>query len=446
MAVIHPGCSEHLLSELDIFRPPPVQLSIDSSRFHVVHPVASLDHNSPITFKVVNSLDYLDLSESFLILKLNIVQGNNDRIADPAPNAIPERAKVFPVNSIGTSLFKNVEVFLNSKLVSSSENLYPYRAYLENLLSYSDSVQERNLTASLWAKDTAGHFNSTVVDPEDDVVNLGAREKWLKSRYSRSFEVVTRIHTELFNCPRLLMNNIELTIRLTRADSSFCLMSAEHTANYNIIIEQASLYVCTKSVSPAVRDAHVFSLTKGNNNVILPVTRGIIRAFSKGPNRLVLSENSLYSGRTPRRVFVALVDSRGFAGHLSHNPFNFQNFGVRELILRKNGVPVSFEKMDLDFPNGNYPLAYTSLLQTCQYLHKNEDLCFNYAEFAHGYAVYGFNLSPDYSMGEQPLSQCTLSLDIMLTNALQHAVTVICYLEISNQIQIDSQHKIYTDY
>ncbi len=183
MVTLHPACSEHLLSELDIFRPPSVQLPIDESRYHVCHPVASLDHGSPLTFRVVDSINYLDLSESFLILKLSIVQNNNARIPDPGNgNAIPDRAKVFPVNNIGTSLFKNVQVFLNSKLVSSTENMYAYRAYFENLLSHSESVQYRNLSGGLWARDAAGHLDSTIVEPVEDVENLAARDKWLKTR------------------------------------------------------------------------------------------------------------------------------------------------------------------------------------------------------------------------------------------------------------------------
>ena len=145
-------------------------------------------------------------------------------------------------------------------------------------------------------------------------------------------------------------------------------------------------------------------------------------------------------------MFVALVDSRAFAGSLSRNPFAFPNFGVRELILRKNGIPVSFEKMDLDFPNGNCALAYTGLMQACQYLHKNDDLCFTIDEFQDGYSIYGFNLSPDFTMGDQMITHSSLSLDIMLTNPLNHAVTVLCYLEIANKIEIDSEYNVYTDY
>ncbi len=323
MATLHPASNEHLLSELDLFRPPSVQLSIDHSRYHVLSPLSSIDSAAPLTFSVIDSTNYLDLSESFLYLKLSIVQANNQPLAPPADlNNLQDISKVFPVNCIGTSLFKDLEIHVGSKLISSAENLYGYKAYFENLLSYSDSVQRNNLSTSLFVKDTAGQFNSTVVHPEDQVVNEAARIKWLKTQFSRPFEVVTRIHNELFTCPRLLLNNLGLTVRFTRADPRFYLMSAEQTGQYKIEIQEAYLYICHKAINPSIRDSHIEALQK--YNALYPVTRGICRYYSHGPNRQILSENTLYTGRTPERVFVALLDTRGFAGHLSHNPFYFK--------------------------------------------------------------------------------------------------------------------------
>jgi hypothetical protein len=50
-------------------------------------------------------------------------------------------------------------MYLNNKLVSSDSDLYPYRAYIENLLSYSKDCQDTQLKAfELWDKDTATHM------------------------------------------------------------------------------------------------------------------------------------------------------------------------------------------------------------------------------------------------------------------------------------------------
>jgi hypothetical protein len=50
-----------------------------------------------------------------------------------------------------------ISVSLNEKLVSPPTSLYPYRAYIETLLSYGPAAKESQLTEVMWYKDTPGH-------------------------------------------------------------------------------------------------------------------------------------------------------------------------------------------------------------------------------------------------------------------------------------------------
>ena len=58
-------------------------------------------------------------------------------------------AKVTPVNNFLHSLFNQVDVFFNQKLVSPPNNAYAYRAYIESLLNYSPAAKESHLTTAL---------------------------------------------------------------------------------------------------------------------------------------------------------------------------------------------------------------------------------------------------------------------------------------------------------
>jgi hypothetical protein len=66
-------------------------------------------------------------------------------------------ADVVPVNLWMHSLFSDVSVSLNENLVSPPTNLYPYRAYIEILLSYGLAANRSQLTGVMWYKDTPGH-------------------------------------------------------------------------------------------------------------------------------------------------------------------------------------------------------------------------------------------------------------------------------------------------
>ena len=74
---------------------------------------------------------------------------------------IADDAPVAPVNNWLHSLFSQVDVHLNDTLVTPSSNTYPFRAYVETLLSYGAEAKKTQLTSQLWYKDTAGHMEAT---------------------------------------------------------------------------------------------------------------------------------------------------------------------------------------------------------------------------------------------------------------------------------------------
>ena len=61
-------------------------------------------------------------------------------------------AVVGPTNLLLNSLFSQVDVFFNDKLISSSSNTYAYRAYLETLLNYGKAAKNHNLLLSCGTK------------------------------------------------------------------------------------------------------------------------------------------------------------------------------------------------------------------------------------------------------------------------------------------------------
>ena len=136
-------------SELDIFTVPPTQTSIETGNWVEYNPIATLDDGSSIEFCVSGSgQDYLDAANTQLYVKARILNADGTAIADDAA--------VGPINLFLHSLFSDVEVSLNETQVTSSNNTYAYRAYIETLLSYGATAKESQLTAQLYYKDDAG--------------------------------------------------------------------------------------------------------------------------------------------------------------------------------------------------------------------------------------------------------------------------------------------------
>ena len=64
------------------------------------------------------------------------------------------------VNLFPHSLFSQVDLEIDGVNLSSQDNLYPYKAYLESLLTYGHDAKFSHLTTEHFVKDTPGQFES----------------------------------------------------------------------------------------------------------------------------------------------------------------------------------------------------------------------------------------------------------------------------------------------
>ena len=142
-------------------------------------------------------------------------------------------SKVGVANYPIASLFNQVDVSLGGKLISSVTNTYVHRIILEVLLNYDKEVAESQLGCVLFSKDMAGQIEQMDITA-GPVLNtgLGTRSEWTKT--SRTVELQSRIHSNLFNQEKLILNGVDLTVKLHRHKPEFCLLSADTTPAYKI--------------------------------------------------------------------------------------------------------------------------------------------------------------------------------------------------------------------
>ena len=141
MAKIHLQSCTCVNSELDLFSVPPTQTSIEHGSFVEYHPISTLVDSGPIEFSIPGTgEDYLDLSNSHLKIQAKLIKADTTDLGNADA--------VGPINLTLHSLFSQVDVSLNDKLVSSSTNTYPYKAYIETLLNYGDGAKATQLTSA----------------------------------------------------------------------------------------------------------------------------------------------------------------------------------------------------------------------------------------------------------------------------------------------------------
>ena len=142
---IHPQSCESAMSNLELFTVPSTHISTEASRYVEHKPVSNLDKGCDVHFKIkADESEYLDFSQSLLYLKCIILATNGGplkRKAADDDDTVPDRSIVFPVNHLIGAMFKQVEVYLGGRLVSSNDTMYPYRAFLERYLMGKCSVK-----------------------------------------------------------------------------------------------------------------------------------------------------------------------------------------------------------------------------------------------------------------------------------------------------------------
>ena len=94
----------------------------------------------------------IDLKNLFVKLELKLVHKSGPAEKDGTAEA-PTKRSLF-ANNLGQSLFQNVDIILNGKSVSSSNNLQPYKAILEADL-YQEPITKdgkKNTRIFSWAR------------------------------------------------------------------------------------------------------------------------------------------------------------------------------------------------------------------------------------------------------------------------------------------------------
>ncbi|GFW21813.1 uncharacterized protein F54H12.2 [Trichonephila clavipes] len=150
-----PECAK---SELNLFALQPTQTVIERGHWVQFHPIANVSDGEPIEFVISGSgEEYLDLSQTQLYVRAKILKSDG--------KLITEENKVGPVNLFLHSLFSQVDISLNERIISSSSNTYAYRAIIETLLNHGYDNKISQLTSEVYYTDTVGRMN--IYDEED---------------------------------------------------------------------------------------------------------------------------------------------------------------------------------------------------------------------------------------------------------------------------------------
>ena len=424
-------------AELELFTTPPINVSMERGDFAVHRTLATISETSPLEFFVPGGPEeYIDLGRTRLRLNLKILKAD-----DTAPDA---GATLSTANLLLHSLFSQVDCKLNQKLVTPSVNTYPYKAYLETVLAHGSDSASTWLAAEMYYPDTKNVHNH---DPNaDGDANPGLVARRDRIRRGRAVELVGRPHIDIFQQDKYLLNGVDLSLKFTRASKAFTLMT-DNIAHFKIVILDAALYVRKVKINPTISLEHNKTLQQGIT-AKYPLRRGVVSTFTIPTGNLSYNKENLLTGQLPRRIVLGFVTNRAFNGHVTSNPFNFENFSLNYLTVNTDNQQFPSQPLQPNFAGGETVSEFHQLYSGLGFVNSNAGAGITLSQFNAGHALYCFDLTPDMAEGAHidPIKYGNLRLEAHFATALAAPINCICYAEYDNMIQIDHARNVVADF
>ncbi|XP_015594342.1 uncharacterized protein F54H12.2-like [Cephus cinctus] len=279
----------------------------------------------------------------------------------------------------------------------------------------SIKVSSPDNTITLRYDDTPGHMDDTAGK------NIGLANTQAFVGEDRTVDLIGHLHCDVFNQDKLLLNGVELRLRLVCTRDGFSHMDPKSECSLHIT--EATLLVRLAKISPGNLIAHCKMLPK--TTAKYPLTRVEVKALTMHPGLHGGTMDNGILGQLPKRIIIGFVGNKAF------------------------NVPP--KALQTDFGKaGLYVEAYHTLLSGTGMHFLNEGNSISRSAYADGYCLFVFDLTPNLSANSNThwnlIKHGSLRIEVRFDEPLAATVNCIVYAEYDNVLEIDAARQIVVDY
>lgn len=306
--------------------------------------------------------------------------------------------------------------------------------------SCSSESKKTHLASGVWADDTAGEMDT----PGD--ANIGFTARRALTRNNGDVEMYGPLHCDLFNVDKYLINGVEMTIKMHRANQNFHLMGTANSLGA-FDTKEAILFVRKVKIAPQTLLAHHKVLNSATAKY--PINRVDIRTITIPQNTQTKTLDNIFMGILPKRCVLGFVKTSSYVGTLTSNPFNFMSFNYNSVSFFVDSINIPSKPFECDFPTNQYIRAYHSLFEGSNINHSDIGNNISRADYPNGYALLAVDFTPDLCSSAAHVSlpkTGSLRIDVRFANPLDESITAIVFAEFDGLIEIDQYRNVVTDY
>ena len=356
-------------------------------------PTGPLSSDSVIEFNLpATTSEYINLKDIKVHMKLQITK--------PDDTPIDGECKVGFIATPLHSMFSQVDVYLQNHVVTSSTNMYPYRAYISKLLGettaegYPQHMTELYVLDGTASGDIRNNFGQT--NPDIPVTDIGRNEGLTtRARYTalgRIIDVESKIYCDVTEIDRYILNGVPLRFRFFPTTDSFRLLTMQNIA-YKVKIVDMYLRVPMVTVSSEIIIAQDEILK--TYPAKYPFHKWEMLTYTIPKGQYTVTIENPFQGKLPSKVYLAMTPSLNYNGHYKRNPYHFKDFDLNTVAFLKNGQSIPYDILKTEFSEFYSPdltTAYQALLQAAGRTEGPFDI--NYKRFNDGFTILGFNIDP----------------------------------------------------
>lgn len=483
--------------ELAIFEKPLQNIGIKRTHTSTYYPINDYSNQGVIQFSVPNnSGSYIDLNATRLNITCKIVGRNGEAIKPPklpsplalktstqttaannsdgktksgenpaATEAAAEDAAaattanepislrdvdksiteaiVAPVNNFMHSMFERVDVSLQNKVLTHSDQSYPYLAYLKALLYTSEEMKQSTLRMAMFYKDTSSELNDANWVLGE---NKGLTTRGSYFNNSNQVDLTGRLYSDILEISRFIPGGVPLNITLYPSSPDFCLLAPDDNGgNYKIIITKASLEVTMLDLDPLISVAHAELLK--TKNAIFPYIKTEVKKYTLGKGVYSGEINDPFSGRIPAEMVIGLVSDQANHGAIRSNPYFFEHKSLNYIQVTVDGQdlsqgPIQPKYSDNKDKNGLYMDAYKTLCD----INGDHVMPVTREEYPNGYCLYRFVTEQTNGANDDliPLKRTgNMRISVKFDHALPSPTTMIVFGKFPAALKIDNNRAVY---
>jgi len=351
----------------------------------------------------------------------------------------------FPIDAIFHTMWNGVDVFMNQQLVSTTNTMYAYKAYIETLLNNTASTKKYQLR-NIGYTGPEGHFSpSQLMDSDANPYEESEAQERRKQIFKTNitYDLVGYLSSDMWNIQASIVNGVEIGLKLYPNKDAFRMMTFPQGVEATVVLKDITLKVCKKTMAPKIVLAHDQVLKK-NLDATYPFTRTEVRSFNVGKGMRSATIENPYQSNIPSRLIVGMVRADAKAGSFSKDPLKFRHFDISSAGFYINDEPVPRRPFRLDPAQGRFiePLVelYTTLGHT-----GGEDLGISHEEYVNGAFLLPFDVQPTAAGNLQYLARRTgghCRLELLFKEPLPCNICVITYAIFPSILEIDHSRNV----